>query len=107
MFNGPYYLLSDCLGGSFGNKWTNVDRGRFFPNGTTKQSLSCLLSDRNPRIKKKETFKLPRATQTKKTNLLQCNQCFMRQFECVFRFECFYISERSNMYVLEDRCLSC
>ena len=76
------------------------DRGRFFPNGTTKQSLSCLLSDRNPRIKKKETLKLPRATQTKQTNPLQCNQCLMRQFECVLRFECFYISERSNVVIL-------
>ena len=32
--------------------------------------------------------------QTRQTNPLQCNQCLLRKFECVLRFECFYISER-------------
>ena len=45
-------------------------RGRFIPNGPPKQSLSCLLSDRNPNV------------------------------ECLLRFECFYISERSNVVIL-------
>ena len=54
-----FILLSNCVGGPFGKKWTDVgaewnersevhssaDGGPFFTNGTTKQFLSNLLSD--------------------------------------------------------------
>ena len=54
-----------------GNERSECDRGRFFPNGTTKQSLSYLLSDQNPRIKKNN-------------NPLQCYECLICDNSNVF-----------------------
>ena len=120
-FNGvDKYLLSDCLGGPFGNKWTDVAREwneRSEVHSVRQRSIFSEWNELNSHLvvyypieiqelKKQKTLKLPRATQTKQNNPLQCNQCLMWHSNVCFTFRMFlhlWAFEWCNSPILAER----